>query len=117
MVRRPLPNNNLHLVKGKSRGESDFFYFFFALEAKKDALRPGVAALLGELAGASSIDYVTAGREWQGMVLRSGGEQKKTGGLVLRGAEDAMRPRVAALLGELAGASSTDYVTARREGK
>ena len=28
--------------------------------AEKDAMRPGVAALLGELAAASSIDYVTA---------------------------------------------------------
>ena len=63
MVGSPLPNNNLHLVKGKSRRDSTFFKVFSRGEREKDALRPRVASLLGELAGASSIDYVTAGRE------------------------------------------------------
>ena len=37
------------------------------MSKRKDALRPGVAPLLGELAGASSTDYITAGREGEGL--------------------------------------------------
>ena len=34
MGRRPLPNINLHLVKGKSRGDSDFFSFIWSFGRK-----------------------------------------------------------------------------------
>ena len=68
---------------------------------------PGVASLLGELAGTSSTDSLTARRE------RRSGEDASWRMMVSR---TLSTREVASLLGELAGASSTDSLTARRAG-